>query len=189
MTADNFPFKSLELLITIKSAVRNAISFVQIREKQLSARLLFELTENAVRITQNSNTKLLVNDRADVALAARADGVHLTSGSVSARTIRSVFPPGFVIGVSTHSIAEAEIAKADGADFIVFGPVFAVPGKSAPVGLGALRTVHDACAPMPVLGLGGIDETNYNEVLGVADGLAAIRFLNNGKNLRLVQNR
>ncbi len=96
----------------------------------MTAKLLFELASESSTITQGTGTKLLVNARADIALAAKADGVHLPAISLRADVIRQSFPEEFIIGVSTHSLAEAESAAKLGADFVVFGPVFESPGKA-----------------------------------------------------------
>ena len=186
LTSENFDDKKDRILETIKNSVENKISLIQIREKKLSAKLVFELTSQAAKITKNSNTKLLVNDRADIALAAQADGVQLTENSVSADIIRRNFPENFIIGVSTHSIEKAEKAKTQGADFITFSPIFASPGKEKPTGLENLREVCERLKPFPVIALGGIDETNYESVLQAgANGFAAIRFLNKTENLKM----
>lgn len=188
MTVENFAEKLPETLKLIENAVLNEIPLIQLREKQLSAKLLFNLALQVVRITKNSAAKLLINDRADIALAAGADGVHLTSGSLSAQIIRENFPPDFIIGVSTHSIEKAEIAKREGADFAVLGPVFYSPNKGKPLGLNTLRQACEKLKPFPVIALGGIDETNFRDVLQVADGFAAIRFLNSAENLQKLKN-
>lgn len=177
MTAENYAKKSLETLDLIKHAVAAKISLIQIREKQISAKAVFELALQAAKITKTSATKLLISDRADIALAANADGVHLTANSLSADVIRANFPKDFIVGVSTHSLEKAEIAKNQGADFATFSPIFHSPNKGKPVGLDALREVCEKLKPFPIIALGGIDGTNYREVLQIADGFAAIRFL------------
>lgn len=177
-TTDNFNAKQREILEIIKKAVEAEISLVQIREKNLSTKLLFNLAEKAAQITKKSETKLLINDRADVALAANADGVHLTERSLSAQTVRANFPAKLIIGVSVHTIEKAVEVNKQGADFVTFSPIFHSPGKGEPVGIEKLREVCDALENFPVIALGGIDETNYREVLEIADGFAAIRFLN-----------
>ena len=176
MTAQNFAEKSAETLNLITKAIEAKISLIQIREKQLSAKLVFELALQAAKITKNSDTKLLINDRADIALAANADGVHLMANSLSAKVIRKHFPKDFIIGISTHSLEKANEAKENGADFATFSPIFYSPNKGKPVGLDALREVCAKLKPFPIIALGGIDETNYREVLQIADGFAAIRF-------------
>jgi thiamine-phosphate pyrophosphorylase len=187
ISSENFAEKSSETLEIIKKAVESEISLIQIREKQLSAKLVFELTLKAVEITKNSNTKLLVNDRADIALAADADGVHLPANSLSAEIIRANFSPDFIIGVSAHNLEEVEKAKLEGADFATFSPIFATESKAkygAPQGIEKLREVVEAVKNFQIIALGGIDETNFQEVLQIADGFAAIRFLNNAENLQ-----
>lgn len=185
LTAENFAEHKQRVLELIEIAVKNKISLIQIREKQISSKLVFELAFHAVKITKNSETKLLVNDRADIALAAKADGVHLTEDSVSADIIRKNFPEKFIIGVSTHSLESAESAKKKGADFITFSPIFSSPEKGEPQGLGKLSDICKKLKPFPVLALGGISETNYRSVLqSGANGFAAIRFLNQAENLQ-----
>jgi len=185
MTAQNFSQKKSQTLELIEIAAQNNISLIQIREKKLSARLVFEIARAAVKITQNTGTKLLVNDRADIALAANADGVHLTARSLSAGAIRRAFPKDFIIGVSTHTIEEAGNAKNQTADFVTFSPIFSMPNKDKFQGIENLREVCEKLKPFPVIALGGIDETNYKSVLeNGASGFAAIRFLNDAENIR-----
>lgn len=187
-TAENFSEKLPQTLNLIKAAVSNKISLIQIREKKLSAKLLFELALQASEITKKSETKLLINDRVDIALGANADGVHLTANSLSPRVIRENFPKNFLIGVSSHSLETAEIAKKEGADFAVLSPIFASPNKGKPLGLNNLSEVCKKLKPFPIIALGGIDEMNFREVLQFAAGFAAIRFLNNTENLQKLKN-
>ena len=184
LTDANFVANQNQTLQTIKIAVQNKIPLVQIREKQLSARLLFKLTAEIVAIAEKSKTKVLVNDRADIALAANAHGVHLTEKSLSATIIRANFPADFIIGVSAHSLEKVLEAKNQQADFAVFSSIFATPNKGEPRGLKVLQTICEAAKPFPIIGLGGINETNYQSVIKVSNGLAAIRFLNETENLR-----
>jgi thiamine-phosphate pyrophosphorylase len=185
---DNYKATSGGFLDLLESAVSAHIPLVQIREKRLSARLLFELTKDAAAITRNSSTKLLVNDRADIAQAAGADGVHLTSRSLSPQTIRKYFPAEFIVGVSTHSVGELESAAKGGASFVVFGPVFESPGKPSALGLNALQEAVDKVCDFPVLALGGVDGSNYKHVLECgAAGFAAMRFLNDAQNLECLR--
>ena len=168
----------------IKAAVTAKVSLVQIREKQLNARLLFDLVKHAALITENSETALLVNDRADVALAANADGVHLTANSLSAKIIRQNFDGNFIIGVSTHSLADVLNAKNDSADFATFSPIFPTPNKGEPQGLAKLREVCNKAQQFPIIALGGVDESNFTDALAVgARGIAAIRSFNDVERL------
>jgi thiamine-phosphate pyrophosphorylase len=176
LTASNFFDQLPEFLASARTAADAGVSAFQIREKRLSARWLFELSVRTADILRGSATKLLVNDRADIAVAAGAAGVHLTAHSIATSVVRRAFPNLFV-AVSTHTKDEAVDAGRGGADLLVFGPVFETPGKGAAVGLDALREVVRAVAPVPVAGLGGIDYANHRDVLAVASGIAAIRGL------------
>ena len=189
-TDANFAEARREILDIVRVAVEEKISFIQIREKRLSPRPLFELTAAAVRITCNSATHLLVNEYAGIALAANADGVHLPANSLPADVIRKNLPKDFIIGVSTHSLESASTAATDGADFVVFGPIFESPGKCECHGLAALSDVCEKLRPFPVIGLGGIDESNCESVMASgASGIAAIRVLNDPESLRSIARR
>lgn len=149
---------------------------VQLREKDLDGGPLYRLAVSLREITARHGASLLVNDRLDVALAAGADGVHLPSGGLPVAEVRRHFPRGLV-GVSTHSPAEVARARAEGADFAVFGPVFDTPSKrpyGPPVGIGALGEA--ARCGLPVYALGGVDAGRVPEVSAVgAAGVACIR--------------
>src|SRR5258708_7083905 len=98
------------ILKLIQAAVNARIDLVQIREKNLNARVLYDLSISAAAITKGSATKLLINDRVDIAAAAGADGVHLTTRSLHTAVIRQTFGDDLLIGVSTHSLEEARTA-------------------------------------------------------------------------------
>lgn len=179
LTPENYAADSERLLSRIQAAASGGITMFQIREKALTASQLLELAANAVRAAGNTSLKILVSGRADIALAAGADGVHLPANGVPVEALRKWVPYEFLIGVSTHSLDEVIAAQEGGADFAVFGPVFETPGKGPPFGIDALKEVCDAVAPFPVLALGGIDEENAAEALDAGvSGYAAIRYLN-----------
>ena len=181
------PHDFSEILRLVRAAVDAEVPLFQIREKSLPARVLYDLVARATEITHGSRTRLFVNDRSDIARAAGADGVHLTTQSLPADVVRSLFGAEFLIGVSTHSLEEARAARAGGADFVVFGPVFETESKRAygePQGLSKLAEVTRALGEFPVVAIGGITLDNVDGCFQAgARGIAAIRFLNDIENL------
>jgi thiamine-phosphate pyrophosphorylase len=165
------------LRLVVEAALRGGARIVQLREKDLPPRELYPLALEMRQLTQAYGARLLINDRIDVALAVNADGVHLTTTSLPASSARQILGPGRLIGVSTHTRAEAQAAVEQGADFVVFGPVFFTPSKASygqPVGLDALRAVR-AVVKSPLLAIGGIKQANLDQVLAAgADGIAVI---------------
>jgi thiamine-phosphate pyrophosphorylase len=176
-----------EILRLVRAAVDADIPLFQIREKLLHARVLYELVARAAEITHGSRTRLLVNDRSDITLAAGADGVHLTTQSLPVDVVRNICGSEFLIGVSTHSLEEARTARAGGADFVVFGPVFETESKRAfgePQGLDKLAEVARELGEFPVVAIGGITLENVDGCFQAgARGIAAIRLLNDIENL------
>jgi thiamine-phosphate pyrophosphorylase len=172
-----------DILRLVRAAVDAEVPLFQIREKALSGRALYEVVVCAVSITRGSRTRLLVNDRVDVARAAGADGVHLTAQSLPADVVRSTCGLEFLIGVSTHSREEALAARAGSADFVVFGPVFDTESKRGfgpPQGLDKLREVARALNGFPVLAIGGITLDNIPACLAAgAHGVAGISLFQN----------
>src|SRR5215467_3644298 len=163
------------VMASAKRAVAHRVDFIQIREKDLSARELFDLVCRIRDLAAGSQTRILVNDRLDIALAAGIDGVHLPGNGLPAVRVR---PFVSVLGVSTHSLQEALQAENAKADFIAFGPIFETPGKT-PVGVEALRVVT-AQVQVPVLAIGGITRPNVSSILEAgASGFAAIRMFQN----------
>jgi thiamine-phosphate pyrophosphorylase len=166
----------------IVRAAESGDTWIQIREKDLPSRALLELARFAVAEARAAGARVLVNDRLDVALAAKAAGVHLGENSVPVAAAnewrRQAGRADFLIGVSCHSLESVRAAERGGADYVFFGPVFATPSKAAfgpPQGIERLREVCAAVA-IPVLAIGGINLENAGECLEAgAAGIAAIR--------------
>jgi thiamine-phosphate pyrophosphorylase len=175
------------ILELVRAATITGIDLIQLREKHLPARVLFELARRAAAITNPCPTRLVVNDRADIALAAACDGVHLTTRSLKADTVRAAFGTDFLIGVSAHSLEEAREARDTGADFAVFGPVFDTPSKRAygpALGLQKLEAASKELSSFPLIALGGITLENAPQALRAgAHGVAAIRLFNDTNKL------
>jgi thiamine-phosphate pyrophosphorylase len=178
------------LLAKIADCAAAGVDLIQLREKDLSIRELEALASKAVRaIPAGSPTRLLINSRIDVALACGAHGVHLPAQDIVAGDARAIFTRAgvtrAVIGVSTHSLPEVSAAENQGADFVVFAPVFEKSGLASPQGLEQLKQIcrrQSANAPpMPVLALGGITLENARLCLDAgAAGIAAIRLFQEG---------
>jgi thiamine-phosphate pyrophosphorylase len=150
---------------------------VQVRERDLDGGPLARLVARCVEAVSGTRTRVLVNDRLDVALAAGAHGVHLRGDSIPASRARAIAPSGFLIGKSVHSVAEVSAVMADGgADYLVFGTVFPSASKpgQAPAGAAALAGIV-AATSLPVLAVGGVTrETARRVAQAGAAGLAAI---------------
>ncbi|MBX7219444.1 MAG: thiamine phosphate synthase [Blastocatellia bacterium] len=168
----------LRLLKLANAAAMARIPYFQLREKDLEAREVFELADEIVRIFAGTESRLLLNDRFDIALAAGAHGVHLTTRSLPAYVVRQHVPSDFLIGVSTHNQPEIRAAE-QGADFLVCGPVFDMPTKSK-IGLEQF-SVLAASTRLPVFALGGITVDNLPQLArSGAAGIASIRLFCRG---------
>jgi thiamine-phosphate pyrophosphorylase len=151
--------------------VQDGIEMIQVREKDLSARELLDLVYKVRDLAAGTRTRVLVNDRLDIAHAAGIDGVHLPANGLPPDRVRQFVK---LLGVSTHSVEEAIAAENARADFIVFGPIFDSPGKNA-IGLTPLTSVVSSVR-IPVLAIGGITAANSRQVLDAgAAGIAGIR--------------
>jgi thiamine-phosphate pyrophosphorylase len=195
------PVRRRELLVRVAGAARAGVDYIQLRERDLSARELETLARDAVAAVRNSaplrtenrelRTRLLINSRTDVALAAGADGVHLRADDISPNEVRHVVRVSghgplnsdhFLVAASCHSKEDVMRAESEGADFAVFAAVFgksSAPGTQ-PTGIAALR---EACqARIPVIALGGVTIKNAASCLEAgAAGIAGIRLFQEHK--------
>lgn len=169
----------------MEQALAGGVNAVQLREKDLGGKDLYELAEKTRRLCERYRASLFINDRVDVALAVNAAGVQLGKTSLPIEAARTLLGPEKLIGASIHSLEELSDAEKDGADFVLFGPVYFTPSKASfgsPQGLAALRNIVETSA-LPVYAIGGITGENTSAVknLGVR-GIALIAAIISAEN-------
>lgn len=171
------------LVSLIREAAVAGVDLIQIREPSLDDGALLTLTRDAIEAVGPTQTRVVVNDRLDIALVANASGIHLRGESFSATRIRPTVPPGFLIGRSVHDVDQAVAAAASGCDYLIFGTVFPSRNKRPdhPVaGLGQLSEIA-AAVPIPVLAIGGISTENAVDAIAAgAAGVAGIDMFRSG---------
>ena len=186
---DRHQCKCGQLSKVIDEACKAGVKAVQLREKDLSPLLLYQLAEKIKKICHSTNTRLLINDRADIAQAVDADGVQLTSQSLSVYSVRKFLPKSMLIGVSTHSLEEAQRAENYGADFVLFGPVFQTPSKAVfgePQGLSKLEKITKT-VQVPVFAVGGINPARAKQCRERGSfGVAVISSVMSSPNVKVV---
>lgn len=173
----------MPLLPHLQAMAGAGVDLIQLREKDLDSRALLGLVKSSVEAIRGTKTRIVVNDRLDVAIAAGAHGVHLGGHSAPLEAILRHVPEDFLVGVSCHSIEEALKAEAGGADYILLGPTFDTPSKrlyGPPLGLNKLSEVADQVR-IPLLALGGITVDRVRLCLDAgATGIAGIRLFQEG---------
>ena len=166
-----------DLFDVVRAALAGGAPAIQLRMKDEPGRSMVEAAHELRRITNEHNALLFVNDRVDVALLADADGVHLGPDDLPVKSVRAIVPAGFLLGYSTDDPARARQAERDGADYIGCGAVFGTSSKDVggeAIGVARLDEVARA-VDIPVVGIGGIDETNVAQVAQTsAAGVAVI---------------
>ncbi len=177
----------VKLTDIILQAVEGGVDTVQLREKDLNTRDLYNLAKEAREITKKKDVKLIINDRVDIAIAVNADGVHLGWQSLGIEIVRRMIGQDKLIGFSAHSLKDAESAEKSGADYVSISPIFNTKHKGfsvKPFGAGEVGKIKKLVT-IPVIALGGINEKNVNEVLeNGADGIAVISAILLSKNPR-----
>ena len=155
------------MLEAIEKALQGCVKAVQLREKDLGTRELLALAYRMRALTARHGAKLFINDRVDIAVAVNADGVHLGRASMPVYAARKASEGRMMIGVSTHSLQEAQQAESDGADFVTMGPIYETASKipyGRPIGIHLLNEAARNCR-IPVFAIGGIKIGRIEEVL------------------------
>lgn len=168
-----------DLPALLDAVLAGGCRLVQLREKTMPLGDLLPLARSLARRCREADALLIINDRADLALAAGADGLHVGQDDLPARQARALLPPGMILGVSTHDPEQARRAVADGADYVAVGSIFPTTTKAGfqLVGPELIRRVRPE-VPVPLVGIGGITAENACAVLGAgADAVAVISAL------------
>lgn len=156
-------------------------TLVQLREKVLAPLDFYLEAETALRVARRRGIKIIINDRVDIALALKADGVHLGQDDLPPEAARRLLGPDAIIGYSTHNLDQARLAARMPIDYVAIGPIFATSTKENPdpeVGLYGLRLTREAVGTIPLVAIGGITFDNSEDVLAAgADAVAIIRDL------------
>lgn len=169
--------------LSIPEQVRRLIAagaeLIQIRDKNASARELLEACEASIKIAREHGGRIIINDRVDIAAVVKADGVHLGQTDLKPQYAREILGPEAMIGYSTHSIEQAELAAKMPIDYLAFGPVFPTSTKADPdpvVGAGMLQKIKEIAGRIPLVAIGGITVSNIADVFeNGADSAAIIR--------------
>ena len=174
----------------VKRLVSGGATLIQLREKRAGSRQFYGDAKAALT-SRDSNVRLIINDRADIALALKADGVHLGQSDIPVEAARRLLGEKAIIGVSTHDLAQVELAGRMPVDYVVFGPVFETATKGNPdpfVGLNALREARAILSSLPLVAIGGITIANAPAVFAAgADSVATIATLLSGPS-RIAEN-
>ena len=162
----------------VRRLINGGAEFIQLREKRMAAGAFYEDAFSAIEIAHKSGVRVIINDRVDIALALKADGVHLGQDDLPTGEARKILGPEAIIGFSTHSVEQALAAIQLPVDYIAIGPIFATATKENPdavVGIDGLRAVGEAVGELPLVAIGGIGSENFRAVLDAgADSTALI---------------
>lgn len=166
LVTDRQQTRGRSLLDVLTDALAAGVSAIQLRERELTSRDLVRLAKEVHELTAAHGAQLLINDRIDIAMTFNGAGVHLRANSLPVVTARNILGTQRLIGISTHSVEEAVRAEAEGADYVVLGPIYATPSKAvygAPLGVG---TLEEACrlVRVPIIGIGGVTAARADEM-------------------------
>jgi thiamine-phosphate pyrophosphorylase len=165
----------------VKRLIGGGAKMIQLREKRLSPKQFYREAVEAIEIARIAGAKIIINDRVDIALVTKADGVHLGQDDLPPEQARNVLGPEAIIGFSTHNVGQAVQAANKPVDYIAAGPVFATLTKDKPdptIGLAELRVISEAVRDIPLVAIGGITAENAQSALDAgADSVAVVSYL------------
>lgn len=161
----------------VEKLITGGADFIQLREKYASPKKFCTEAEKVLQIARKHNVKVIINDRVDIALALKADGVHLGQDDLPPDAARKILGENAIIGFSTHSIAQAVEAVKMPINYLAIGPIFTTKTKENPdkiVGLDGLKKVRDVIGDFPLVAIGGIDSSNLTKVFANGANSCAI---------------
>ena len=168
----------LSHLEQVERLIEGGATFIQLRDKYSTPKDFYESAKDVMDFTHGKDVKIIINDRVDIALAVKADGVHLGQDDLPPRYAREILGKKAIIGFSTHNIPQVIEAVKMPIDYVAIGPIFATSTKENPdpiVGIEGLKTVREAIGDFPLVAIGGIDTQNVRNILEKgADSVAVI---------------
>jgi thiamine-phosphate pyrophosphorylase len=174
-----------------QEAILGGAAVIQLRDKDMSSKEMYKVGVKLKALTKKAGVTFIINDRLDIALAVKADGVHLGQNDLPVSVVRRIVGKNMIIGTSASNLREACLGEKAGADYIGLGPIFSTPSKddaSEPIGLEVIKEVKKAVS-IPVIAIGGISQENAKEVLAAgADNIAVISAVAWAKNMRAATN-
>jgi thiamine-phosphate pyrophosphorylase len=161
----------------VKRLIAGGAALIQLRDKRASSRVFYSDAQAAIEIARAADVKLIINDRVDIALALRADGVHLGQEDMPVDAARRILGDQAVIGFSTHNLEQIREALRLPIDYLAFGPIFPTTSKRNPdpvAGLDQLKRAREMVLPMPLVAIGGINRANALDVLNAGASAVAV---------------
>ncbi len=161
----------------VEKLIEGGAKIVQLREKYAAPKDFYESAKKALKIARRQNVKIIINDRVDIALVLKADGVHLGQDDLPPKNAREILGEKAIIGFSTHNIKQAISAVKLPINYLAIGPVFATKTKENPdeiVGIEGVKKVREAVGDFPLVAIGGITLENFQDVLDAGANSVAI---------------
>jgi len=161
----------------VKELIAGGATIIQLRDKHAAPREFYDQAADALEIARRQGVRLIINDRVDIAIALKADGVHLGQTDMPVSAARDLLGETAILGISTHSLAQAQFAESLPVNYIAFGPIFGTSTKENPgltVGLETLKDVRSIVGSLPLVAIGGIDFATVRATLKSGADCAAV---------------
>lgn len=177
LITDRSFLRGRELKKVVEEAILGGVTLVQVREKNISTREFYNVALEVKEVTKHYKVPIIINDRIDIAQAIDAEGVHLGQSDMHIKIARKILGEEKIIGISAGNVKEAIEAERDGADYLGIGAVFYTGTKKdieTPIGIEGLKEVCNS-VKIPSVAIGGVNETNFKEVLSTGvNGISVI---------------